>query len=65
LAIEFINGCHDAVLEFLLGCDADVPEHGAGELGKEQSLLSNQAAKLQAMSGKMNPHVIGFSVSTN
>ena len=26
---------HDAVLEFLFGCDADVAQHGAGELGKE------------------------------
>ena len=26
---------HDAVLEFLFGCDADVAQHGAGELGEE------------------------------
>jgi hypothetical protein len=24
-----------AILEFLFGCDADVAQHGAGELGKE------------------------------
>jgi hypothetical protein len=35
MAIEFVHGCHDAILEFLFGCDADVAEHGAGELGKE------------------------------
>ena len=35
MAIEFIYGGHDAVLEFLLGCDPDVAQHGAGELGKE------------------------------
>jgi hypothetical protein len=35
MAIEFLHGGHDAILEFLLGCDADVAEHGAGELGKE------------------------------
>ena len=35
MAIEFIHGSHDAVLEFLFGCDADMAEHGAGELGKE------------------------------
>ena len=35
IAIEFIHGSHDAVLEFLFGCDADVTEHGAGELGEE------------------------------
>jgi hypothetical protein len=35
VAIEFIHGCHEPILEFLLGCDADVAEHGAGELGKE------------------------------
>ena len=35
MAIEFIHGCHDAVLEFLFGCDADVAQYGAGELRKE------------------------------
>jgi len=35
IAIEFIHGGHDAVLEFLLGCDADVAQHRAGELGEE------------------------------
>ena len=34
-AIEFIHGGHDAVLEFLFGCDADVAQHRAGELGEE------------------------------
>ena len=35
MAIEFIHGSHDAVLEFLFGCDADVAQHRAGELGEE------------------------------
>ena len=35
MAIEFMHGGHDTVLEFLLGCDPDVAQHGAGELGKE------------------------------
>ena len=35
MAIEFLHGSHDAVLEFLLGGDADVAQHRAGELGEE------------------------------
>ena len=35
MAVEFIHGSHDAVLEFLFGCDADVAQHRAGELGEE------------------------------
>jgi hypothetical protein len=35
MAIEFIHGGHDAVLEFLFGRDADVAQHRAGELGEE------------------------------
>jgi hypothetical protein len=31
MAIEFIHGSHDAVLEFLFGCDADVAQHRAGD----------------------------------
>ena len=30
-----IHGSHDAILEFLFGCDADVAQDGAGELGEE------------------------------
>ena len=33
--VEVIHGGHDAILEFLLGCDADVTQDGAGELGEE------------------------------
>ena len=33
--VEVIHGSHDAVLEFLFGCDADVAQHRAGELGEE------------------------------
>ena len=35
MSIEVIHGGHDAVLEFLFGCDADVAQHRAGELGEE------------------------------
>ena len=35
IAVEFIHGSHDAILEFLFGCDADVTQDGACELGKE------------------------------
>src|ERR1700738_3115627 len=35
MAIEFIHGSHDASLEFPLGCDADVAQHRACELGEE------------------------------
>ena len=35
VAIEVINGGDDAVLEFILGCDADMAQDRAGELGEE------------------------------
>ena len=35
VAVEVINGGDDTVLEFLLGCDADMAQHRAGELGEE------------------------------
>src|SRR5208337_1851207 len=35
MAIEVIHGGHDAVLELLFGCDADVAQDRAGELGEE------------------------------
>src|SRR2546430_5314003 len=35
MAIEFIHGSHDAILEFLFGSDADVAQYRAGELGEE------------------------------
>ena len=35
VAVEVIHGGHEAVLEFLFGCDADVAQDGAGEFGKE------------------------------
>src|SRR5260370_23765543 len=33
--VEVIHGGHDAVLEFLFGCNADVSQDGAGKLGEE------------------------------
>ena len=35
IAIEIIHGGQEAILELLLGCDADVAQDGAGEFGKE------------------------------
>jgi hypothetical protein len=35
MLVEFVHGGHDAILEFLFGCDTNVAQHGAGELGKE------------------------------
>jgi hypothetical protein len=35
VVIEVVNGGHDAILEFLFGCDADVAQDGASEFGKE------------------------------
>jgi hypothetical protein len=35
VAVEKRHGGHEAILEFLLGCDADVAQHRAGEFGKE------------------------------
>jgi hypothetical protein len=35
IAVEIIYSGHEAVLEFLFGCDADVAQDGAGEFGKE------------------------------
>jgi hypothetical protein len=33
--VEVIHGGHETILELLLGGDADVAQHGAGEFGKE------------------------------
>jgi hypothetical protein len=33
--IEVVHGGHDAILEFLFGCDTDVAQDGASEFGKE------------------------------
>ena len=35
VSIEVIHCGHDAVLEFLFGCNADMAQHRAGELGEE------------------------------
>src|ERR1700746_2524293 len=35
VAVDVVDSGGEAVLEFLVGCDADVAEHGAGELGGE------------------------------
>ena len=35
LAIDVIDGGHDAVLQFLLRGDPDVAQHRAGQLGEE------------------------------
>jgi hypothetical protein len=35
VSIAVIHCGHDAILEFLFGCDADMAQHRAGELGEE------------------------------
>ena len=35
VSIEVIHGGDDAILEFLFGCNADMAQHRAGELGEE------------------------------
>src|SRR5271165_2391173 len=35
VSVEVVDGGHDAVLELLFGCDSDVAQDGAGELGEE------------------------------
>jgi len=35
VSVELVHGGHDALLEFLFGCDSDVAQDGAGELGEE------------------------------
>ena len=35
MAIKFIHGGHDAILEFLFGCDTDMAQHRTGEFGEE------------------------------
>jgi hypothetical protein len=35
VSVEVVHGGDDALLEFLFGCDADVAQDGAGELGEE------------------------------
>ena len=35
VSVELVHGGHDTVLELLFGCDADVAQDGAGELGEE------------------------------
>ena len=35
VAVEMRHGGHEAILEFLFGCDADVAQHRAGDFGKE------------------------------
>ena len=45
MAIEFIHGCHDAVLEFLFGCDADVAQDRAGDTAPAARGLTVVAAE--------------------
>ena len=35
MSVELVHGGHDAILELLFGCDADVAQDRAGELGEE------------------------------
>ena len=35
VSVDVVDGGQDAVLKFLLGCDADRAEHGTRQLGEE------------------------------
>ena len=35
VSVKLVHGGHDAVLELLFGCDTNVAQDGAGELGEE------------------------------
>src|SRR5271166_1431542 len=35
VTVDVIDSCHDGVFQFLLGCDADMAQHGTCELGEE------------------------------
>ena len=35
VSVELVHGGDDALLEFLFGCDSDVAQDRAGELGEE------------------------------
>ena len=35
ILVEVIHGSHEAILEFLFGCDANVAQHRTSELGEE------------------------------
>jgi hypothetical protein len=49
--VEVIHGGHDAVLEFLFGCDPDVAQDRAGELG-EKALDQVQPGAVLGREGK-------------
>src|SRR5579863_6551359 len=62
LLIKEIHGGHDAILEFLFGCDADMTQDGAGEFGKEAldqvepGAVRGRESKLEAVRGLLrNP----------
>jgi hypothetical protein len=42
IAVEIIHGGHEAILDLLLGCDADVAQDGAGSLEKKPSTRLSQ-----------------------
>ncbi len=41
VSVELIHGGHDAFLELLFGCDADMTQHRAGELGEDDYDVSD------------------------
>jgi hypothetical protein len=51
LLIEVIHGGHDAILEFLFGCDADMTQDGAGEFGLASALRLSLPASPRPLAG--------------
>jgi hypothetical protein len=67
LLIEEVHCGHDAILEFLFRCDADVAQHGAGELGKETldqvepGAVRGREGEFEAMRGLLSDPGSGLS----
>jgi hypothetical protein len=60
-SIKVINGGHDAILEFLFGCEADMAQHRAGELGEEAFDILSHVPCLGAKANSKRP--VGCSAS--
>ena len=55
MAIEFVHGGHDAILEFLFGFDTDVAQHRASELGEKALMRLSQEPCLGVNTNSKRP----------
>src|SRR6516165_1158935 len=66
MVVEFVHGSHDAILKFLFGCDPDVTQHRASELGKETfdqvepGAMLGRKGKFEAASGLIGEPAFGL-----